>query len=666
MSSDLIFKKVNQKVAQNQKFINISKTIEKYATENSLPVFMIQKPLVGDDDDYFYEFKNAIVLLIPGHKLLFLNLADGEEEQFEDFVDDFTNDLNSLSNKYKHKKVIGNKRKWMDLIVHLNVDDFDIIEKYSLKGTDKRKSELLISLITGSINDASRVDSDEPANVLEAIKKRIILFDADQTRFIYNDEDKHQLTIQGLAGTGKTELLLHKLVDLYINEPESRIVFTCFNTILANDMSRRIPDFFNFMKADQQIEWNERLWAMRSWGAQANPDSGIYSYICNKYNLPFSRYVPGVNFNTLCGKLLRDLDQLEDFEPCFDYILIDEGQDFDDLFFALCEKVASKQVIIASDIFQNIFEKNSKITHNPDFTLNKVYRTDPKNFLFAQMIGFGVMERPVINWLDDKTWETCGYIISKNKDGDKYTFTRNPLNRFGDLANKHVNPLSIFVEKSDDLIDKTLKIIQNIIDDNVEVSPDDIGIVFLSNNKIMYNTVDRLSIKILEKFDWETQKGYEQKKKSKGKVFISNKNNIKGLEFPFVICIANDEIQSNASVRNSLYMALTRSFITSYLVLDDINSTLIDKYLPMYNQIIKTGSATIDKPNDSEIMTDDDRSLLQNEKLTNSQLIEHILNEHEITDTNIIQGMKILLANKKLDNLEIRNFIEQALSNFKD
>ncbi|MBU5910447.1 UvrD-helicase domain-containing protein, partial [Vibrio cholerae O1] len=65
------------------------------------------------------------------------------------------------------------------------------------------------------------------------------------------------------------------------------------------------------------------------------------------------------------------------FEPFFDYILIDESQDFNEAFFELCKKVTIKQVYIAGDIFQSIYYYNENTEIVPDFLLNRVYRTDP-------------------------------------------------------------------------------------------------------------------------------------------------------------------------------------------------------------------------------------------------------------------------------------------------
>lgn len=110
---------------------------------------------------------------------------------------------------------------------------------------DQRNSDFLISLLIGSINDITRIGGDHPETLLDQVKKKIILFDGNQSRFIYSQTTvQKRITIQGLAGTGKTELLLHKLKDLYVKDKNAKIVFTCFNKILAQSMRKRVPEFF--------------------------------------------------------------------------------------------------------------------------------------------------------------------------------------------------------------------------------------------------------------------------------------------------------------------------------------------------------------------------------------------------------------------------------------
>ncbi|WCH26564.1 ATP-binding domain-containing protein [Aeromonas salmonicida] len=59
---------------------------------------------------------------------------------------------------------------------------------------------------------------------------------------------------------------------------------------------------------------------------------------------------------------------------------------------------------------------------------------------------------------------------------------------------------------------------------------------------------------------------FETKNRLTDKLFISNINNAKGLEFPFVICFAR-QLKYYPSFRNALYTMMARSFLESHLLL---------------------------------------------------------------------------------------------------
>lgn len=52
-------------------------------------------------------------------------------------------------------------------------------------------------------------------------------------------------------------MLLHKIKELYIDDDKSTIAFTCHNVILADSLKKRVPEFFNFMKVEEQIQWEK-------------------------------------------------------------------------------------------------------------------------------------------------------------------------------------------------------------------------------------------------------------------------------------------------------------------------------------------------------------------------------------------------------------------------
>lgn len=603
--------------------------LERFSDQEKKQVYVISSP-VGERK-YKYSYREAIIILIPNIKLLVVNVGTNND-LFEDFFEDFIEDLGVISDKYDYRSFLGRPRKWKDELIEkvkfeANGNIISFIHDNQLRGLDARKGELLISLLTGSINDIDRVDGEIPQNSLEQIKKNIILFDGEQTRFIYKQPDKKIITIQGLAGTGKTELLLHKLKDIYINEENSKIFFTCFSKILSQNLKERIPNFFDFMKVEEQIKWNDRLWVERSWGSKIDRNSGLYSFICNHYGITFQRYSWSVSFESVCKNALESIERLEsegEFEPFFDYILIDESQDFNEAFFKLCEKVTKKQVYIAGDIFQSIYYYNENTEIKPDFLLNRVYRTDPKTLMFAHAIGFGILERPVIRWLSDEEWEACGYTIEK--EGEYYSLSREPLRRFENIEEK-ITGLRLEFAENDQYLEKVLGAIKDIREKNPTVEPGDIGIVFLEDSKSNYNLAEQLIIKIDQIFGWTAIKGYEVKNKTDNALFISNRNNIKGLEFPFIVCLTTSALDSNTTIRNSLYMMLTRSFITSYLILSEKNGDINLEIKSGAQEINETGQLRVKKPLPNEIMDKTKLMLEANINKSQFEIVEEILQQ---------------------------------------
>jgi len=266
--------------------------LKDYSICNSKQVYILEKAL-GVKKEYEYSMNNIAIILIPKHPVVILNYGEKNDDIFEDYRLDFIEDLGHLSDKYDYSKILGRPRKWSeDLIEKINLSDFNINHYISkeIELDKQRRIDLLISLLIGSINSIEKVGINDPVTLLDKVKQKIILFDGKQSRFIYQTYEKDCVTIQGMAGTGKTELLLHKLKDIYAKDKNSVIAFTCYNKVLANDMKSRIPKFFNFMKVDEQIDWENRLHVFSSWGSFNRPQTGMYSYICNKYNLTFSTY----------------------------------------------------------------------------------------------------------------------------------------------------------------------------------------------------------------------------------------------------------------------------------------------------------------------------------------------------------------------------------------
>lgn len=602
MSTSFFFLQAT-KTVQNSQLLD---ALEKWATEGNVQTYVIDRPL--GDNKYSYAYNRAFVLLIPKRKITFINFS-ADTASFNTFVEDFIEDLGSISDKYRYKNAIGRPRAWRDdLILKIpdgtSLDISTILLESAVDDPEKQRvSELLISLLTGSINDIERVRVEIPQSRLEKVKRKIQLFDADQTRFVYHSLEKKVVRIQGLSGTGKTELLLHKLKELYVAAPDAKIALTCHNRILAENLRHRIPDFFNFMKVEQQIKWNDRLWCSHAWGSAADIHSGIYSYICNFYQTHFQRWSILTSFDKACTDAKIEIEKQQNRSFAFQYILIDESQDFPESFIDLCSLVTEKVVYVAGDIFQSIFDESITPSISPDFLLSKCYRTDPKTLMFAHAAGMGLFEERKLRWLEDDEWRSCGYIVNNDKKSGEYLLGREPLRRFEDIDDGQtpsVNIMPITDNFSEESISKVLAILAHIIESNPSVTPDDIGIILLDTSDRTYELADKLQQVIPRQTSWPVNIAYETKQKMPKHLFVSNRNNVKGLEFPFVICIT-ENIRDSYSYRNTLYMTLTRSFLQTYVIVSNGPNTAtlssLEKGLSIINKenVIRTTP-----PSDSE------------------------------------------------------------------
>lgn len=636
VSADLIEKNPNNVLVEKFK---------DYSDRNNEQVYLLKKPLLERDIEYDYDLGGF--LLIPNYKICFINFSNDDNDEFEDYSDDVISDLESLVKEYGYLPRIGRKRKWSKrLITKLEsttpITTNDIIENLELvEESDQRDVNILISLLIGSINSVDKIGDNVPQTELEKIKQKIILFDGEQTRFIFENVNKAVLNVQGLAGTGKTELLFHKLKELYLENESNKIAFTCYNKILSNSLGKRVPEFFSYMRVNEQIEWNKRLWVMPAWGSQKDTNSGLYSYITSYYNLTFNRYDKYyMGLDKACDIAINELENTGIINPCFDYILIDESQDFPESFFKLCEKVVKKQVIKVGDIFQNITDTVPS-KNEVDILLNRCYRTDNRNLMFSHALSMGLFEKNKKRWFKKDEWKTIGYKYDKLND-NKVRLSRTPTKRFDDVENSE-NPFTQIIKCNNDikafgntsiLNNEVINVIKRIYSLNPKVEPNDIAVVFLNNGSRVYDLTNNLKIKLFNELGIKSNFGYDSKEVKTDSLFITNRYNVKGLEFPFVICVENEGIREDLASRNALYMAMTRSFISSYLIVENIDEQLYSTFEKEIEKLSEENALIINEPTKEEIEEIEESSLnlKVNDYLSLKDAIELILNKYKISD----------------------------------
>lgn len=164
------------------------------------------------------------------------------------------------------------------------------------------------------------------------------VLDIRQERSVRGIGDGHRL-IFGVAGSGKTVLLISRARLLAAQKPEASILVLCFNRMLANFLRDSLREFQNISV------WNFHKWAQ---------DQGV----------PFRRSDNEVDDTG--AKLLVQLENGQGDARKYDAILIDEAQDFEPVWFQ-CVREALKEpndgdLLIVGDGHQGLYNKQHKIS----------------------------------------------------------------------------------------------------------------------------------------------------------------------------------------------------------------------------------------------------------------------------------------------------------------
>jgi len=621
-------------------YSDLIKKVEEYSNSHDMEIFIFQLPK-SDLDSTSYIQEKCFMVMSVGYKIALVNGGTNDDE-YEGYCDDVREIIRYLYSKFEYRKELGRFSRWDDSLIvdAFTVSDMDDLESFwgKLKASNRqeaRYTELLVTLCIGSINDINRVKAEVPTTILDQVKQKIQAFDADQTRFVYQELEQPLVKIQGLSGTGKTELLLHKLKELYQKHEKYKIYVTCHNKILADSLSERIPHFFDFMKVSQQIEWNNRLWCTNAWGSQGDVNSGFYRFITAFYGIHFYPFRSISSFEVACSVAIKEIKAKfkgRDIPKAIDYVIVDECQDFKDNFFELCKLVASQKVYIAGDVFQSIFEENSSKNYSADYFLSKCYRTDARTLMFAHALGLGLFEEHRLRWLSQKDWEASGYKYSENQEEKTIVLERTPVRRFLDVDDNYES-LTLVPFSPENLYESLHEQIEKILKNNPTATVDDFCIILLDSDKNIYKVANILEMLMMEWFEWVVNKAYESKRKIHGTLLVSNRNNIKGLEYPFVICITK-HLTFNYSYRNAIYTMLTRSFLQTILLLPQIGSGISEPIVQGYNEIMQQRRMTIKIPSEQERKEIETRFQSVKRQKSVSEILKSLILKMELDNEN--------------------------------
>jgi superfamily I DNA and RNA helicase len=292
----------------------------------------------------------------------------------------------------------------------------------------------LVALVDGSRSiprpkkrDASSLSSNSKGGLAGKLESELARFDKKQRQGSVTDISGPQ-RIRGLAGSGKTIVLAKKAALTHLDDPTAQIAYT-FHTKSLYQQIRRLVTRFYRDEHDQDVDWNV-VSVLHSWGGVA--DAGIYSLACKAHGVPALRYPEAATmngrdaFDNACSDLLEKAPVIQSM---YDFIFIDEGQDFPPSFLKLCAQLArDMKFVYAYDELQTIFRPTAptpaevfgtdktgqpKVRFQSDVVLYKCYRNPLEILVCAHAVGFGLYSKsaPVQMLENAEHWQDIGYEI---------------------------------------------------------------------------------------------------------------------------------------------------------------------------------------------------------------------------------------------------------------
>lgn len=452
------------------------------------------------------------------------------------------------------------------------------------KTLSKNDYECLISIIQNAniINKTSNIYVEEPAkNISEAIvlnNKRISLFDYDQMEASLTITEKSE-RIRGLAGSGKTVLLAMKAAKLHKRFPDKKIAFVFYTKSLYNQAITLIRKYYNQI-ADDEPNWDNLL-VLHSWGGQT-VGNGFYYSVCKSCGV-----VPKTLKQGTLADHCKELLELDSIKEIYDFILIDEAQDFPLEFFLLVQRVAKtpKKVVIAYDELQTTndivipeFEElfgetegvpNIMLEPQHDYILKKSYRNTREVLITAFSFGFGFYNDITQIIQDNTTWEALGFETSSIlQPGNEVVVRRPSENSPNSITTIYpdIDPVQHFIMENEEAValDVSRKINDLIINDKVR--PSDILVIDIKMNKS--NMLNLIQASLMEHSIESHVPGVVTDAREffyEGKVTLSTPRNAKGNEVPIVFVVGCEDIYSKQDMakkrqaRNFMFISITRS-----------------------------------------------------------------------------------------------------------
>jgi superfamily I DNA and RNA helicase len=443
-------------------------------------------------------------------------------------------------------------------------------------------------LIRPKKRDLPTQDESSKGKQAELVEAAMLLFDQRQKHGMMGQVLGPQ-RIRGLAGSGKTVVLAMKAAQIHLQHPEAKIAFTFYTKSLYQHVKRLITRFYRQFD-DQDPDWEKGIQILHGWGGSNTP--GLYSVACEHHGVPALSFqqaaasAVGDRFDYACTQLMSQTK----ISPIYDYVFVDEGQDFPTSFVRLCHALAKDgKFVLAYDDLQTIFqaktpstvdifgmdsEGNPRVSFDEDVVLHKCYRNPREVLVSAHALGFGIYGKRIVQMLASPGhWEDLGYVV---KEGNFVEGSQIVVER------PRENSLEVISERSG--FDEIVKVIafegataaegmkmevksvaDSIADDLADgLQPDDVLVVSVDDRfaKVYLSRIETaLFAHDIQCNNLHTDSFGIRDFTKQGRVTLSTVHKTKGNEAFMVYVVGVDAVMNNPDVRrrNMLFTAMTRA-----------------------------------------------------------------------------------------------------------
>jgi superfamily I DNA and RNA helicase len=484
---------------------------------------------------------------------------------------------------------------------HVDIPDFRVgvdilgtspdVERFlrSITGKQIEPDVLLeiVSIIEGAKGllrprdrDTKNRPPDSKVVLVAQLETEIRRFDKDQKEGYFAPLDGPQ-RIRGLAGSGKTVVLAMKAALTHMQYPDATIAYTFYTKSLYQHVKRLITRFYRQFD-DRDPNW-DKLQVLHAWGGQTNP--GIYFNACRALGVSPITYGDAKSqskaaFDYVC----KDLLSRSKVKPIYDYVFVDEGQDFAPSFTRLALALARKnRVVLAYDELQNIFQLEAPtaatifgvdnegrplVQFEEDVVLHKCYRNPREVLVAAHAIGLGVYDKIVQLPENEQHWEDLGYKVKQGplEIGREIVISRPEANSPSSISDKQTKAEMVVAKSFLGVKEEILWVAQQIENDIRDggLSPEDILVVTADdrNGKLYFDALERQLLgRGIELNNLQSDSFGLRDFTETGKVTYSTVYKAKGNEGYVVFVLGIDAIFWAKTIRNRnvAFTAMTRA-----------------------------------------------------------------------------------------------------------